>query len=261
VSGPASGGELSGNRVTEVLPPEEVHLWHVATASVETPEAVAACERVLSPDERERAARFRRPADGHLYRVAHALKRIALSRYAAVSPERWEFRRERYGKPLIAEPPGVTLGFNLSHTTGLAVVAVTSGASVGVDVEHTGRAVRVEIAREIFSADEMDALQALPELKQPGRFFALWTLKEALAKARGEGFVLPLGECRFTFAPPSSDAQPCVTFGPRVEDDPRGWRFFQEPIRDDYLAAVAVRAEHEMRLVIREGIPCEGLIP
>lgn len=123
------------------------------------PEALAACEALLSPDERTRQARFRRPQDRRTYAVAHALLRRALSRLApearpdaadlgpaldtaphpapapAPDPAGWRFTPGPWGKPQLAVPAHTAaaalphlsfnhLTFNLSHAPGLTACAV-----------------------------------------------------------------------------------------------------------------------------------------
>jgi 4'-phosphopantetheinyl transferase len=230
----------------------EVHLWYSRPEAVADPAHLARCETVLSEDERRRHQRFRRDDDRRRFLVAHALLRDVLSQYVLVPPAMWQFERDRYGKPRLVEPTGISLEFNLSHTTGLVACAVTSGVAVGVDVEDRRRAVNVEIARDVFSAAEMDELRGLPADERQARFFDFWTLKEAYAKARGLGFVLPLAECAFRVV---ANEAPRVTFGPNVADDPAAWTFWRLPLGPHHTAAVACHGGDTTRLVVCETVP------
>jgi 4'-phosphopantetheinyl transferase len=61
-----------------------------------------------------------------------------------------------------------------------------AAAAVGVDVEPCDREIDVErLAARFFDASEVAALRALGERERRDRFFDLWTLKEAVAKALG----------------------------------------------------------------------------
>jgi 4'-phosphopantetheinyl transferase len=92
------------------------------------------------------------------------------------------------GKPDLA--PGSAVGgirFNVAHAGGLALVAVTRGREVGVDLEQV-RDVDVEgIAERFFSAREVAALRRLPPAIRAEAFFRCWTRKEAYVKATGDG--------------------------------------------------------------------------
>ncbi|HUQ81183.1 MAG TPA: 4'-phosphopantetheinyl transferase superfamily protein [Gemmatimonadaceae bacterium] len=85
-----------------------------------------------------------------------------------------------------ANPAGID--FNLSHSGSCALVGVARGRQVGVDVEQLRALHDLDgIADRVCSAAERAALSALAGPERDGAFFALWTRKEALAKATGEG--------------------------------------------------------------------------
>jgi 4'-phosphopantetheinyl transferase len=50
----------------------------------------------------------------------------------------------------------------------------------------------MRIAEQVFSPSELAQLRALDETARIDRFFLLWSVKEAFAKARGEGLAAPL---------------------------------------------------------------------
>src|SRR5262249_34435137 len=149
--------------------------------------------------------RFHFPSGRRDYLVTRALVRLALSRYAAVPPERWRFTKGRYGRPEIAEPLITPrLRFNVSHTVGMVACLITVERDVGVDVETTARAGRpLEIADRYFSPAESRTLRRLPGAEQRDRFFEYWTLKESFIKAMGVG--ISMGLKTFSFDP---DANP-----------------------------------------------------
>jgi 4'-phosphopantetheinyl transferase len=116
------------------------------------------------------------------------LRRV-LASYLGITASAVEFR-ERLGgtKPGLHSALGSEIQFSLSHTYGLAVVAVAEGRAVGVDVEWTGRRPdAIGLARRFFTHAEQTELQrTAPELRAR-HFLALWTRREALAKLTGEG--------------------------------------------------------------------------
>jgi len=150
---------------------------------------VAELERVLSPDERARASRFRHANDRDRYIVAHGSLRMLLGRYADESPGQLEFSHTPNGKPRLVNPAHPALRFNLSHSEKLALVAVTCGREVGIDVERIDLNCDFEsIACEFFTPADQAALRASPSHERRNTFFQLWTCEESVLKAMGEGF-------------------------------------------------------------------------
>ncbi len=98
-----------------------------------------------------------------------------------------------FGKPDLSPEFGNRLRFNLSHSAGLALVAIADASNVGVDLEYIrAQSDYADIARQFFSADEVDYLMAVPSPLFTEMFFTCWTKKEAYLKACGEGFAIPL---------------------------------------------------------------------
>ena len=90
----------------------------------------------------------------------------------------------------------------MAHSGQVALVALARGREVGVDVEQTGREVAWEqVARRFFAPSEWAALEALPEARRRGGFFACWTRKEAYLKARGRGLSVGLSTFAVSLRP------------------------------------------------------------
>jgi phosphopantetheinyl transferase len=108
-----------------------------------------------------------------------------LGRYLRREPGEIELETRAGGKPRLALPGGPS--FNLSHTGGLALIAV-SAEEVGVDVERVDPSRNIEgVARWAFGADVAAELSRLPERARATAFYARWTAHEARAKLTGEG--------------------------------------------------------------------------
>lgn len=110
-----------------------------------------------------------------------------LGRYLRRPPGALELRVHPGGKPYLDAPaPGIE--FNLSHCIDMALVAVTSGLAVGIDVEARRRvADPLRLARRVFTADEVALLVSLPATRRTEQFLDLWTRMEARQKAIGRG--------------------------------------------------------------------------
>ena len=190
MSGPDTG--LTRSRASSFrLAPDEVHCWCVRLDV--PPETSARLHATLSADERSRIARLRFPRDQQHFIVAHGALRQILGRYLQTEPGRINFVYNEFGKPDLGPEFGGRLKFNLSHSAGLALIAIAAESDVGVDLEHIRtESDYTEIARRFFSAAEVDQLSALPEPLYAGAFLRCWTKKEACLKACGGGLTIPL---------------------------------------------------------------------
>lgn len=173
-------------------------LWLAPEPPDLAPAVAASWAALLSADERLRWQRFARADDRQRFLLVRALVRTVLARELGVPPQDLVFQADIHGKPRVILPAAATLHFNLSHTHGLSVLAVSRQAEVGVDVEALGREVELlALARRYFATPEVLALEALAPVPQRELFFALWTLKEAWVKAKGLGLRVPLDEFSF----------------------------------------------------------------
>jgi 4'-phosphopantetheinyl transferase len=181
------------------LDPDECHVWRVF---LDTPPAVVARLRaLLSADERARAARFVFESHRRRFVVAHGGLREILSGYVGVAPASLTFTSGPSGKPALVEPR-TCLRFNLSHSGGLALVAVTLGREVGVDLEaHRPLPELDALAESCFSLVERRALAAVPEAQRLESFFDGWARKEAFLKLLGDGLARPLDSFDVTLTP------------------------------------------------------------
>jgi len=141
---------------------------------------------LLSDEEREQAARGLLPLHRRRAVASRGGLRRILARYLDADPRQLRFACGPNGKPSLDLPWTRSLAFNLSHSCGVALVAVTAGAEVGVDLERVRPSLDVErIADRFFASEEAAALKRLPHASRPAAFFAGWTRKEALLKAKG----------------------------------------------------------------------------
>jgi 4'-phosphopantetheinyl transferase len=99
-----------------------------------------------------------------------------------------ELVADENGKPRLAVDPE-RLSFNLSHSGGLALVALApGGVDVGVDVERVKE--RRDLARLAARwLPELDAVAvaAVPSARQAAVFYPAWTRHEARFKCTGVG--------------------------------------------------------------------------
>ena len=101
---------------------DEVHLWLLEHRETNT--------SLLSEKEQTRLQAYRFEKDRQRYRFTQSAKRIILARYLSQHPADLVFKENKQGKPSLPE-----IEFNLSHTEGRSILAVSSQSPLGIDIE------------------------------------------------------------------------------------------------------------------------------
>jgi len=132
----------------------------------------------LSKDERLRGDAFATEQLARRFMAARLAMRIVLGKAVDRHPSGLAFTANAWGRP---ELPGGPY-FNLTHTSGSALLAVDRDAAVGVDAEAATQTIDDGTMSEILSPEEAASLRA-------GDCSAtrVWVRKEALLKAYGRG--------------------------------------------------------------------------
>jgi len=175
-----------------------VHIWR-ADLNQES-ELVMTLRNKLTSDERNRGDKFYFENDRIHFIVARGVLREILSYYLGILPQNVELSYGPFGKPQLRGQAGKHLCFNVSHSHGLALFAITNNREIGVDLELIREeSASLAIADHFFSPQEILALRKLPRELQSTAFFNCWTRKEAYIKARGVG--IPYCMDGFTVSP------------------------------------------------------------
>jgi 4'-phosphopantetheinyl transferase len=165
------------------LVPGSCQLWWVSAAADREwlPE-------LLDRDERERHDRFVRQIDRSVFAVSHALARIVAGHHAGVAPRALAYATASPGsKPRLAGPAS-TVQFSISHSGWHAVLAISRGVPLGVDLERIGRHdPEASLLDAVLGADERGAFAATPATRRAWAFSRYWSRKEAVLKATGDG--------------------------------------------------------------------------
>ncbi|HOG47134.1 MAG TPA: 4'-phosphopantetheinyl transferase superfamily protein [Anaerolineae bacterium] len=239
------------------LQEDEVHIWRIRLDLA--PPFVAALYGVLVADELARVARHRSGDVRRRFIVARGALRSILSAYLGAGPQQVPIGYTCYGKPILmatAELRGLACSFNLSHAGELALVALSRGREVGVDLEQLRpELATAEIATRFFSPAESATLAALPGEERVRAFFACWTRKEAYLKARGEGHARPLDGFTVSVA---SDRPAQLLSGCEAGDAAR-WALVDLDPGPGYVGAVAAFG-HGWRPVCRQWIGSPQLV-
>jgi len=243
---------------------EQIDVWCAFCDEIDDPQLLGAYARLLTPEEHQRQNRFHSAADRHRYLVTRALVRTTLSRYVPIAAEQWAFAADAYGRPKITnrDPAAARVSFNISHTTSLAVLAVTCDCRVGVDVENVGvRQAAIDVADHFFNPREVVSLRALPEEQRHERFFDYWTLKESYIKARGLGLSIRLDQFGFDFPEAGTVV---LSMAPALNDRAGRWQFWQFRPADGFVMALCaerVAPSTPPQVQIRKIVPLSGDAP
>lgn len=228
-----------------VLPDDEVHVWFTPFST--TQYRIDSLCQLLAREELDRAGQFKVTAARDQFVIAHAFLRLALARYLHVEPHDLRFQTTEHGKPEVAGESGIK--FNLSHTDGAAVVAITRNRTVGVDVEKVRpNREMLEVAKRFFAPRELAWLQSQPASEWAHSFFACWTAKEAYIKALGTGFATPLREFSVIPRAPRETVHLAISGSLQASD----FTIWPLELGADFQGAVAVQGEN-MRLRPQEG--------
>jgi 4'-phosphopantetheinyl transferase len=156
---------------------------------------------MLSASEKKRAASTVSAAARRRFILGRIKLREILSGYCRVDPSDVPLLESDAGKPCLASD---TLGttFNFSHAGDLGVVAVTTNARIGVDIES--RQARTLSAFYWLHREERREIRSLsPDVQHEARL-GVWCRKEATLKAVGCGLRFPLHGFRVSVPPDSA---------------------------------------------------------
>lgn len=149
-----------------------------------------------------------------MYLASHTALRVLLGGVLELPPARVTLVRlacpgcgALHGRPAVAGPAGGRVHFSLSHTDGLALVAL-AGRPVGVDVERLPSAATAMDVSSSLHPSERAELERMAAAERPAAFARCWTRKEAYLKGTGEGLAGEALSGAYLGTGPSPAAQP-----------------------------------------------------
>ena len=136
--------------------------------------------------EADRTYAAGRPRSGASLLALAALRALL---FAVTRRTDWIVVRSPFGKPSVTPTGGQTgPSVSLSHTAGLIAVAVAQGGEIGIDVERHRPRDFAALADQAFGPVEQQEVAAAGQ----EAFYRIWTVREAMAKATGDGLALVL---------------------------------------------------------------------
>jgi phosphopantetheinyl transferase len=164
--------------------------------------------------------------------LGRALLRGVLAGCSPLASDRWQIVKSSSGRPLVTGSGAMpSPSVSLSHSGGWSACAVSFDGEVGIDIETMRRDRNFTgIAGRAFGALECAEVEA----EGCARFYAIWTLREAIAKAVGTGLAMVAdGKDRVPGAIPD-DFYPAS-----IDHEP--WQIMQRVLDTGLSLAIALR--------------------
>lgn len=220
---------------------KDLHIWHIPCV------VKALKEQSLAPlpsaEESAQAARFLHPVLHQRYVKTRWAMRDILGHYLDTASTDVQLRYANLGKPeLIPGGHSLDIRFNMTHSGDSALLAITLGSEVGIDMEKLGQKRRpLRLAKRYFTISTVNELMSVSDKEQQSALLKLWTQYEAYKKAQGVGLrggegLLPL---RIELQENQLQSLPSDT------DEPSNWLVSQLYPKNGYVAAVVVEASDQ----------------
>lgn len=185
----------------------------------------------LRPEEMTRCTRFLKDVDYRDYIAAHALLLWAIdcpSAFPAIN----ELRQNHISRTTAnSYAQKSLLKTNLSHTQGMVACALTSQfGQIGIDCE----AIRDDfnyLECDILSSAQLSWIAKQEKHRRSEAFYRIWTMKEAILKARGVGLIDGVSDIEVPLRPLNFNCYP-VQFG--------CWKLWSYQPKQRFIAAIAL---------------------
>lgn len=227
--------------------------------------------QILSKPEREELTKISHPVSNMEYLLGHAMLRIKMAEGLGKKPHElplkfgrkqkpvWDIQTSGSEDPRSAARPNIRTSehqhyLSLSHSHGLVATAFAN-VPIGVDVEKIrtqshGR----QVAEKQFHPLEQAALMPCSGSDFDHKFFAYWSLKEALFKAGDFNQAEVAKRTEFVF---DTDGIKCNFHFAASPNLRSSWHFSLHPFPNNFLMAVAIHSDDKFEIVQHEVTPAE----
>lgn len=139
-------------------------------------------EEYLSLEEIQRSNNFLFERDRNSYLARRKYLKIILSKYLLTHPRNIQINYSRYEKPFIKD---FQIHLNISHSMTKSVIATHKKGPIGIDIEDIQTTQNISELLKYFASD-LEQKWVNDSRKD---FYLLWTIKEAILKYKGVGFL------------------------------------------------------------------------
>ncbi|MBK8926510.1 MAG: 4'-phosphopantetheinyl transferase superfamily protein [Crocinitomicaceae bacterium] len=152
---------------------------------------------ILNTSEVQRANFFLNDAARAQFISSRILLKYVLSLFLKIEPAEIIIQTNQLDKPIL---PDYAIDFNVSHTGGMCMVAVSRSGPIGIDIEKIRPLHDLEnLIEKNFTSAEQHII-CKNENQKPENFFQLWTIKESFLKLTGLGMRLEPHKFEIDFA-------------------------------------------------------------
>lgn len=165
---------------------------------------------------------LRQPQDQYRGIIGKMLLEKALTKYTDGMISLSDIKYSKFHRPYVEGD----VDFNISHSDDFVCCVISKGIHVGVDVERITAIDPTEF-EEVFTTNERRYIYSSTDIIST--FFELWTKKEAVMKASGQGFLMP-------------------AYDVKIENDlayiqKRSWFLYNLEVSKEYRIAIACNAK------------------
>lgn len=201
-------------------------------------------------EEKDRLSRFVFKNDVKSSLIGRLLMRKFVSENTDQTYDTIRFLRDEKSKPYLAGNSVLNVNFNVSHQGNYTVLAGNvEGPKLGVDISKCerprGKSLNeyFRIMGRIFSVSEWNTIKQAgdDDLKQLGRFYRHWSLKESFLKAIGIGITINLQEVCFEVHTPDLKVNEwtCDTMV-YFQNEKQNWEFQEMLLDEEHCVAIAL---------------------
>ncbi|WP_250238575.1 4'-phosphopantetheinyl transferase family protein [Cardinium endosymbiont of Oedothorax gibbosus] len=192
----------------------------------------------LAAEEQVQASKYYTDHLRRQYIISHGILRYILGYYTKQHPKDIIFSYGAYGKPFLKES---NITFNMSHSHDLVGYAIALDSRVGIDIELHDKNLEVqELAHLVFTPTEYRFFTCLNGDAKVSFFYDIWTKKESLIKANGQGLSYPINTIETMGAN-------TIALASKQNRYPKSWYCFPLRVKGDYSAALAI--EHKINQI------------
>lgn len=198
--------------------------------------------KCLSTKEKIQAEQYYASDLSDRYIISHGILRYILSYYTHQLPQDIEFNHNEYGKPFLKNND---VQFNMSHSHNMVSYIISLDYRVGIDIEFYDSTIDVHgLADLVFTPKEHEFVITLESKKKLEFFYNLWTTKESLIKASGQGLSYPINTIEAMTLSPGEK----IVLGYEDNKCKQEWYYFPLELAEGYSGAIAI--EHKINQII-----------
>jgi len=199
----------------------------------------------LSTKEKIQAKQYYTSDLSDRYIISHGVLRYILSYYIHQPPQNIEFIYNEYGKPFLKNN---NIQFNMSHSHGIVSYIISPDYRVGIDIELHDSTIDVHgLSDLVFTPKEHELITKLDTKETKTKvelFYNLWTTKESLIKASGQGLSYPINTIEAMTLSPGDK----VFLDHQNNKCEQAWYHFPLELTEGYSGAIAI--EHKINQII-----------